>query len=166
MACRLSPVPLPMLTCCQLRPKQQTSVKNKSKFKHFHSRKYVLSHRLRNGSHFGQGEMSKIKTLNIYRWHGTCVTSVQSWFYLGLIVRTRLIPVPYYRCLPLTIVLKVLCLKCIFLARIFHRSSVPIVATSCPCCAWGHVLATGLLHVCPPFGNTLQTLIVCRFGIV
>ena len=43
---------------CQLDPWDQTSVKFKSQYKSFHSRKGVWTCRLRNGGHF-QGEMSK-----------------------------------------------------------------------------------------------------------
>ena len=58
MACRLlgaMPLPEPTLTCRQL---EQTSVKLESKCKTFDSWKCTWICRLRNGSHFVQGEMS------------------------------------------------------------------------------------------------------------
>ena len=62
MACRLigaKPLSQPMLGYCQLDPKEQTSVKFLSKYKIFHSQKCIWKHRLRNGGHFDQGEMSQ-----------------------------------------------------------------------------------------------------------
>ena len=67
MACHLfgaKPLSKPMLGYCQLNPKQQTSVKFQSKYKTFHSRKYIWKYCLRNGGHFVLGEMSyKVKHL-------------------------------------------------------------------------------------------------------
>ena len=54
MACRLfgaKSLPELMLTYCQLDPEEQTSVKFKSKYKTFHSRKCTWKCRLRNGGH-------------------------------------------------------------------------------------------------------------------
>ena len=61
MACGLDgaqPLSEPMLTYCQLDPKQHISMKFYLKFKYFHSRKCIWTCHLRNGSHFVQGEMS------------------------------------------------------------------------------------------------------------
>ena len=62
MACHLfgaKLLPEPILTYCQLDPKEkeQTSVKFKSKYKKFNPRKCIWKCRLRNGGHFVQGEM-------------------------------------------------------------------------------------------------------------
>ena len=51
------PLSKPMLGYCQLDPMDQTSVKFWSKYKSFHFGKSTWKHRLRNGSHFDQGEM-------------------------------------------------------------------------------------------------------------
>ena len=51
-------IPELILIYCQMDPKEQISVINESKFKHFHSRKYVWKCRLRNGGHFVQGEIN------------------------------------------------------------------------------------------------------------
>ena len=61
MACCLvgtKPLSEPMPTYYQLDPMEHNSMKFYSKFKYFHSRKYIWSCRLWNGSHFVQGEMS------------------------------------------------------------------------------------------------------------
>ena len=61
MACCLDSAKLlsePVQTYCQLDPKEHASMKFYLKFKYFHSRKCVWTCRLRNGSHFVQGEMS------------------------------------------------------------------------------------------------------------
>ena len=61
MACRLGgakPLSKPMLTYCQLKPKEHISVKFYLKFRCFYSRKCVWTCRLRNGGHFVQGKMS------------------------------------------------------------------------------------------------------------
>ena len=50
----------PILGYCQLNPKEQTSVKLWSNYKHFHSRKWIWKYCLRNGGHFVLGEMSKM----------------------------------------------------------------------------------------------------------
>ena len=58
MACRrigAKPLSKPMLTYCQLDPKEHISMKFNLKFKYFHSRKCVWTCRLQNGSHFVQG---------------------------------------------------------------------------------------------------------------
>ena len=55
MACPLfgvKPLPEPMLTYCQLDPKEQTSVKFESKYKIFRSRQSIWKCRQRNGRHF------------------------------------------------------------------------------------------------------------------
>ena len=52
------PLPEPLLTYWLLDPYEQTSVKFKSKYKNFHSRKCIGNCCLRNVSHFVQGEMS------------------------------------------------------------------------------------------------------------
>ena len=62
MAWRLfgaKPLSKPMLGYCQLYPWEQTTVKFSSKYNHFHSRKYILKYRLRNGGHFAQGRWVK-----------------------------------------------------------------------------------------------------------
>ena len=59
MACRLDstkPLSKPVLTYCQLEPKEHISMKFYLKFKYFHSIKYVWTYRLRNGSHFSMGD--------------------------------------------------------------------------------------------------------------
>ena len=61
MACRLGgakPLSKPMLTYCQLKPKEHISVKFYLKFGCFYSRNCVWTCRLRNGGHFVQGKMS------------------------------------------------------------------------------------------------------------
>ena len=61
MACRLFGAKLlskPMLGYCQLDPQEETSVKLRSKYKTFHSRKCIWKYHLWNGGHFVQGEMS------------------------------------------------------------------------------------------------------------
>ena len=61
MACRLNgakPLSKPVLTYCQLDPKERISMKFYLKVKYFHSRKCVWTNRLWNGGHFVQGEMS------------------------------------------------------------------------------------------------------------
>ena len=61
MAYRLDgakPLYEPMLTYCQLEPKEHISMKFCLKCKHFHSRKCVWICHLRNGSHLVQKEMS------------------------------------------------------------------------------------------------------------
>ena len=61
MACRLDgakPLSEPMLTYCQLDPKEHISMRFHLKFIYSHSRKCVWKCRLRNGGHFDQGEMS------------------------------------------------------------------------------------------------------------
>ena len=48
-ACRMlcaKPLPEPMLVYCKVEPQEQTSMKSKSTFKHFHSRKWVWKCRL------------------------------------------------------------------------------------------------------------------------
>ena len=60
MACRLfgaKPLPEPMLAYCQLDSWEQTSVKFESKYKTF-IQENESETRLRNGSHFVQGEVS------------------------------------------------------------------------------------------------------------
>ena len=55
MACRLfgaKPLSEPMLAICQLDSWKHISVKFKSEFYHFHSRKCVWKYHLRNGGHF------------------------------------------------------------------------------------------------------------------
>ena len=61
MSCRLDgakPLSKPMLEYCQLDPKEQTSMKFQSEFKHFHSRKCTSKCRLQNGVHFVSASMS------------------------------------------------------------------------------------------------------------
>ena len=53
------PLSEPILTYCQLNPKESISMKFYLKFKYFHSRKCVWTCRLRNGGHFVQGKMRK-----------------------------------------------------------------------------------------------------------
>ena len=60
MACRLvdaKPLSDPMLEYCWLDHQEQTSVKFKSEFKHFHSRKCTRKCRQRNGVHFVSASM-------------------------------------------------------------------------------------------------------------
>ena len=60
MACHIfgaKPLSKPMLTCCQLDPKEQTSVKFESKYKIFRSPKWIWKYR-RNGVHFVDVEMT------------------------------------------------------------------------------------------------------------
>ena len=55
MACRLDsakPLSEPMLTYCEIDPKEHISMKFYLKFKYFYSRKCVCKCRLRNGGHF------------------------------------------------------------------------------------------------------------------
>ena len=52
------PLSEPMLTYCQLEPKEDISMKFYLKLKYFLSRKCIWACCLRNGSHFVQGEMS------------------------------------------------------------------------------------------------------------
>ena len=62
MACRLlgaKPLSEPMLTYCQLEPKEYISMKYHFKLNYFHSRKCVWTCRLRNGGHFVQGRWVK-----------------------------------------------------------------------------------------------------------
>ena len=62
MACRLDgakPLSEPMLTYCQLDPKEHISMTYCLKLKYFHSRKCVWTCRLRNGGHFVQGRWVK-----------------------------------------------------------------------------------------------------------
>ena len=62
MACRLigaKPLPKPMLTYCQLDPKEQTSFV--SKYKTLNSRQCIWKHRLQNDGHFIQDEMINVK---------------------------------------------------------------------------------------------------------
>ena len=62
MACHLfgaKPSPKPMLTYGLLDSREQTSVKFESKYKKFHSWKYIWKYHLRNGSHFVQGKWDK-----------------------------------------------------------------------------------------------------------
>ena len=69
MTCRLfgaKPLPEPMLVNCPLDPWEQTSVKFESKYKTFHSRKYIWKCRVRNIGHFVQGEMSQIKESEVF----------------------------------------------------------------------------------------------------
>ena len=47
-------LPEPMLTCCQLNPWEQTTMKFESTYKHFHSWQCIWKGRLRNGGHFVQ----------------------------------------------------------------------------------------------------------------
>ena len=61
MACQLfgaKPLSKPMLSYCQLDPKEQTSVKFQSKYKNFHSWKCIWKYRIWNGGHLVQGKMS------------------------------------------------------------------------------------------------------------
>ena len=61
MACRLfgaKPLPEPMFNNCHLDPKEQTSVKFKSKYKTFHPRKYIWKCPLQNAGDFVNEEMS------------------------------------------------------------------------------------------------------------
>ena len=61
MACRLfgaKPLPQPVLTYQQLDPYEPISLKFKSQFKHYYSRKCIRRCRLRNGSYFVQEDMS------------------------------------------------------------------------------------------------------------
>ena len=61
MAWRLDgakPLAEPMLTYCQLDPKEHISMKLYLKFEYFHLRKCIWACCLWNGSHFVQGEMS------------------------------------------------------------------------------------------------------------
>ena len=58
MACQLfgaKALPKPMMTYCQLNPKEQTSVKFEPKYEVFHSWKRICKDLLRNGWHFVQG---------------------------------------------------------------------------------------------------------------
>ena len=67
LACRLfgaKPLSKPMLVYCQLDPREQSSVKFKSKYKNFHSRKCIWKCRLRDGGHFVQGDI--IKSASLY----------------------------------------------------------------------------------------------------
>ena len=61
MDCRLDgtkPLSEPMLTYCQLEPREHISMKLYLKFKYFHSRKCIWTCRLRDGGHFVEGELS------------------------------------------------------------------------------------------------------------
>ena len=61
MACCLfgtKPLSKPMLGYCQLEPKEQSSVKFKSKYKTFHSWKCTGKSCLRSSGHFVQGKMN------------------------------------------------------------------------------------------------------------
>ena len=49
-----NPLPEPMLTLCQLYPKEQTLVKFQWQYKHFHSKKYIWICHLQNCHHFIQ----------------------------------------------------------------------------------------------------------------
>ena len=91
MACRLvgaKPLSEPMVEYCQLGPKEQTSVKSEAKFTHFHSRKCIWKHRLRNGGHFVSASMcsnnsacSELKYINLQWVYIGCYCIRQSqWF--------------------------------------------------------------------------------------
>ena len=61
MACCLfgtKPLSKPMLGYSQLNPEEQTSMKFQSKYKTFHSRKWIWKYHLRNGGHFVQREIA------------------------------------------------------------------------------------------------------------
>ena len=72
MACRLDgtkPLSEPMLTYCQLDPKEHISMKFYLKFKYFHMRKCIWTCDLQNGSHFVQGRWVNPNFSGLPLWH-------------------------------------------------------------------------------------------------
>ena len=63
--------------CCQLDPKEQTSVTFQSKFNHFHSRKCIWKCHLRNWGHFVQWEWDELRFISLVLEQ--CVPVEQPW---------------------------------------------------------------------------------------
>ena len=71
VACRLfgaEPLSERMLYYCQLDPQEQISVKLFSKFKYFHSRKFIWKCRLENVGHFSRPQCVKDRDLQSMMW--------------------------------------------------------------------------------------------------
>ena len=83
MACRLfcvKPLAEIILTCYQLNPREQTSVKIESRYQILHSWKCIWKCRLRNGGHFLQGKISYYYSDVIIGYQTTGVSTVTQLF--------------------------------------------------------------------------------------
>ena len=76
MVCRLNgakPLSEPVLTYCQLNPKEHISMEFYLEFKYFHWRKCIWTCHLQNGSHFSQMRLDGLLSLQKFRathfWH-------------------------------------------------------------------------------------------------
>ena len=82
MACRLDgtkPLSEPMVTYCQLEPKEHISMKFYLKFIYFHSRKCIWTCCLQNGSHFVQGGWVNSLTLLVPKLEYSMITRLIPW---------------------------------------------------------------------------------------